>query len=63
MATGDWQGVRAQSANDVPSRVVALRGDVLRCAARIGPQDTIVAGGRMETGSGSRMVLAVGDSA
>ena len=62
-ATGGWQGVRAQSANNMPSRVVELRGDVLRNGARIGLQDAIAAGDRLETGPGSRVVLTVGDSA
>lgn len=62
-ATGGWQSARGQSANDMPSRVVELRGDVLRNGARIGLQDAIAAGDRLETGPGSRAVLTVGDSA
>ena len=40
-----------------------MRGDVLRNGARIGLQDAIAAGDRLETGPGSRAVLTVGDSA
>ena len=45
------------------SRVVDLRGDVLRNGTRLHAQDRIAAGDQLETGPGSRVVLTVGDSA
>lgn len=62
-ATGGWQAAWAQATESLPSRVVELRGDVLRNGTRIGLQDAIAAGDRLETGPGSRVVLTVGDSA
>ena len=62
-ANAAWQGAWAQTPENFPSRVVALRGDVLRNGARTHLQDTFAAGDRLETGPGSRVVLTVGDSA
>ena len=62
-ATGGWQAAQAQAPANGPSRVVELRGDVLRNGTRLTPQDVVAAGDRLETGPGSRVVLTVGDSA
>jgi hypothetical protein len=62
-ATGGWQAAWAQAPASLQSRIVALRGDVLRNGARLTAQDAIAAGDRLETGPGSRVVLTVGDSA
>ena len=62
-ATASWQGVQAQTPETLHSRVVELRGDVLRNGTRLSAQDRIAAGDQLETGPGSRVVLTVGNSA
>ncbi|MGE5331941.1 MAG: FecR domain-containing protein [Nitrospirota bacterium] len=62
-ATAGWQGAQAQAPETLHSRVVDLRGDVLRNGTRLHAQDRIAAGDQLETGPGSRVVLTVGDSA
>lgn len=56
---GAWHAALAQP----PSRMVELRGDILRNGQRITRADTVGAGDRIETGPGSSAVFTVGDSA
>lgn len=56
---GAWNAVLAQP----QSRMVELRGDILRNGQRITRADTMAAGDRIETGPGSNAVFTVGDSA
>ncbi|PVY56493.1 MULTISPECIES: FecR family protein [unclassified Simplicispira] len=62
-ATAGWQAAQAQAPETLHSRVVELRGDVLRNGTPLDAQDRIAAGDQLETGPGSRVVLTVGDSA
>lgn len=56
---GAWNAALAQP----QSRMVELRGDILRNGQRITRADTVAAGDRIETGPGSSAVFTVGDSA
>lgn len=58
-AMAPWSPAWGQPA----SRVVELRGDVLRNGQRISSTEVIAAGDRIETGPGSSAVFTVGDSA
>ena len=58
-AAGNWQAAQAQAAG----RMVQLQGDVMRNGARLGGQDSVAAGDRIETGPGSVAEFTVGDSA
>lgn len=58
-ATGGWLGAHAQSR----SNIVEVRGDVARNGQALTEQDRIAVGDRLETGPGSTVVFAVGDSA
>lgn len=60
-ATGGWRAAQAQDAP--PGRVVELRGEVRRNGVRLGAQDRIAVGDRVETGPGASAVFTVGDSA
>ncbi len=57
--TAHWSTAWGQPA----SRVVELRGDVLRNGQRMTRTETVAAGDRIETGPGSSAVFTVGDSA
>ena len=48
-ATAGWQGAQAQTPETLHSRVVDLRGDVLRNGTRLSAQDRIAAGDQLET--------------
>lgn len=62
-ATHGWQAAWAQPPDNLPSRVLKMRGDVLRNGVRIGTDDRVAASDRLETGPGSSVVLTIGDSA
>lgn len=59
VASGGWAAAQTQSR----SNIVELRGDALRNGEPLTPQHTITANDRIETGPGSTVVFAVGDSA
>ena len=56
---GTWSAALAQP----QSRMVELRGDVLRNGRPLTARDTVATGDRLETGPGSSAVFTVGDSA
>ncbi|MDP3229529.1 MAG: iron dicitrate transport regulator FecR [Acidovorax sp.] len=59
VAAGGWPAAHAQAR----SNVVELRGDVRRNGAALTQEQSIAPGDRIETGPGSNLVFAVGDSA